>query len=301
MAFKVPRFAYVLSCMPRLNNPHDHAPACFNDLCCPRSINTMVPFVVSDLGLPRSVTPSLLAAFHPGYILTQIPSSFLVKSRGPKFVCSFQLLGSAGMMMLVPAASNLRGTPSHPPVYQFKSANMQRLLTGSSALKVGVMSVLMFVMGMFQGPMSPVGSQLNRNWMPRGGGPGGVERAWAQRFVSLSHNVCPLLAALFTPRIAERYGWRAVCYIFSGVGGAFLVLWRLLASNSPATVATSTPDAIPPNPKRKAKTKSETNATGTDWRILRTKPALALGLFHLASDVGDFTRHQLAPTVFLEK
>ena len=78
--------------------------------CCLHSINTMVPFVVSDLGLPRSVTPSLLAAFHPGYILTQIPSSFLVKSRGPKFVCSFQLLGSAGMMMLVPAASNLRGS-----------------------------------------------------------------------------------------------------------------------------------------------------------------------------------------------
>ena len=155
----------------------------------------------------------------------------------------------------------------------------------------------MFVMGMFQGPMSPVGSQLNRNWMPRGGGPGGVERAWAQRFVSLSHNVCPLLAALFTPRIAERYGWRAVCYIFSGVGGAFLVLWRLLASNSPAMVATSTPDAMPPSPK----TKSDKNTTATDWRILRTKPALALGLFHLASDVGDFTRHQLAPTVFLEK
>lgn len=130
--------------------------------------------------------------------------------------------------------------------------------------------------------------------MPRGGGPGGVERAWAQRFLSLSHNVCPLLAALFTPRIAERFGWRAVCYIFSGVGGAFLVLWRLLASNSPANVATSTPDAIPPN--KRAQTR-----TGTDWRILRTKPALALGLFHLASDIGDFTRHQLAPTVFLEK
>jgi hypothetical protein len=74
-----------------------------------RRINTMVPFVVQDLGLPRSVTPSLLAAFHPGYISTQIPSSFIVKSRGPKFVCSIQLLGSAGMMMLVPAASNLRG------------------------------------------------------------------------------------------------------------------------------------------------------------------------------------------------
>ena len=168
---------------------------------------------------------------------------------------------------------------------------------GSAALKVGVMSALMFVMGMFQGPMSPVGSQLGRNWLPRGGGSGGVERAWAHRFLSLSHNVCPLLAALFTPRIAERYGWRAVCYIFSSAGGAFLLLWRLLASNSPTSAATSTPAAVPLTPE----TKAEKAPTGTDWRILRTKPALALGLFHLASDIGDFTRHQLAPTIFLEK
>ena len=96
-----------------LDYPHDYSLSA-NSRCCLHSINTMVPFVVSDLGLPRSVTPSLLAAFHPGYILTQIPSSFLVKSHGPKFVCSFQLLGSAGMMMLVPVASNLRGT-HHPP------------------------------------------------------------------------------------------------------------------------------------------------------------------------------------------
>ena len=58
-------------------------------------------------------------------------------------------------------------------------------------------------------------SQLNRNWMPRGGGPGGVERAWAQRFVSLSHNVCPLLAALGRSREATQdmcaYGFLERC------------------------------------------------------------------------------------------
>ena len=244
MAFKIPRFA----------------------------INTMVPFVVADLGLPRSVTPSLLAAFHPGYIMTQIPSAFLVASHGPKFVCAIQLAGSAAMMAMVPWAGSLRG---------------------SQLLKVGGMSALMLVMGLFQGPMSPVGSQLCRDWYPQGGGPGGVERAWAQRFVSLSHNVCPLLAALLTPRIASRWGWRAVCYIFAALGGGFLVLWQLLASDKPEALgatAEGTAKAAAQDPKPQKK-----KGPAIDWRILKTRPALALGLFHLASDVGDFTRHQLAP------
>ena len=29
-------------------------------------INTIVPFIVADLGLANTVTPTLLAAFHPG-------------------------------------------------------------------------------------------------------------------------------------------------------------------------------------------------------------------------------------------
>eukprot|EP01043_Picozoa_sp_COSAG02_P046430 COSAG02_NODE_4340_length_5485_cov_2.496101_7_plen_56_part_00 len=29
-------------------------------------INTIVPFIVADLGLADTVTPTLLAAFHPG-------------------------------------------------------------------------------------------------------------------------------------------------------------------------------------------------------------------------------------------
>ena len=107
-----------------------------------------------------------------------------------------------------------------------------------------------------------------------GGGPGGVERAWAQRFVSLSHNVCPLLAALLTPRIASRWGWRAVCYIFAAVGGGFLVLWQLLASDKPEALgatAEGTAKAAAQDPKPQKK-----KGPAIDWRILKTRPALAL-------------------------
>ena len=74
----------------------------------------------------------------------------------------------------------------------------------------------------------------------------------------------------------------------------------MLASNCPRTVKQ------PPQHKLGlAATNGEASQQKTkalfDWRILRTRPALALGLFHLASDIGDFTRHQLAPTMYLEK
>jgi hypothetical protein len=71
------------------------------------AINTMVPFIVSDLGLPRALTPSLLAAFHPGYIATQVPTAYVVKAKGAKFVCSVMLFGSAALLALVPRASSM--------------------------------------------------------------------------------------------------------------------------------------------------------------------------------------------------
>lgn len=132
-----------------------------------------------------------------------------------------------------------------------------------------------------------------------------VERAWAQRFISLSHNICPLLAPLITPVIAQRYGWSAVCYFYAGFGGSFLSLWRLFASNRPKGVGASTSPSTPAKKDDKQASPYASSASSTqplfDWRILRTPPALALGIAHLASDIGDFTRHQLGPTIYMEK
>lgn len=151
------------------------------------------------------------------------------------------------------------------------------------------MSALMLGMGVFQGPMSPVQSQISRDWMPEG-----VERAWAYRMLSLSHSSTPLLAAVMTPRLASRFGWRFVCYLYAVFAGAFTGVWLLLASDSPG--------------KKKTAPAVTDKAPGTkkagplfDWRIMRTKPALALAAFHIAADFGEFTRHQLAPTMYMEK
>lgn len=125
------------------------------------------------------------------------------------------------------------------------------------------MSALMLGMGVFQGPMSPVQSQISRDWMKVG-----VERAWAYRMLSLSHSSTPLLAAIMTPRLASRFGWKFVCYIYAAVAGAFTGVWLLLAGDSPGGKRKKKKKIVdaaqPKNPSRPA----------FDWRIMRTKPGI---------------------------
>jgi MFS family permease len=129
----------------------------------------------------------------------------VVAKKGPKFVAACQLAGSAILLALIPTAGSLGGTRA-----------------------VYAMSALMLGMGIFQGPMSPTQSQISRDWMKEG-----VERAWAYRLLSLSHSSTPLLAAVMTPRLASRFGWRFVCYIYAAFAGGFTGIWLLLASDSP--------------------------------------------------------------------
>lgn len=234
----------------------------------------------------------LLAAFHPGYIMSQVPAAFLVKSRGPKLVNSIQLIGAGVCIALLPAAGRLK----------------------NKTAAVAAMSLLMFSTGLFQGPMAPVKSQLGRDWMKNG-----IERAWAARFNSISHSSCPLLAALITTRISARFSWRAVCYIYAAAIGIFAALWQLLATDKPVFVD-GVPGAWADDPpqvlaqvKQKEAERAATAVAATrlgndistqrsfDWRVLWAKPSLALGIFHICNDILVFTQTMLAPTMYLEK
>lgn len=167
-------------------------------------------------------------------ISSQIPGGVVVSNKGPKFVAACQLAGSAVLLSLIPYAGSLGGTAA-----------------------VYAMSALMLGMGIFQGPMSPVQSQISRDWMKEG-----VERAWAYRLLSLSHSSTPLLAAIMTPRLASRFGWRYVCYIYAAIAGAFTGVWLLLADDSPGGRKKVGDAAV----------RKKTSRPAFDWRIMRTKP-----------------------------
>ena len=63
------------------------------------------------MGLPTALTPTLLAAFHPGYICSQIPGAAMVKRHSAKFLGTCQLAGCAAMLALMPRASGVRSQP----------------------------------------------------------------------------------------------------------------------------------------------------------------------------------------------
>ena len=243
------------------------------------AINTLIPFIVADLGLPAAFTPRLLAPFHYGYILSQIPGGVLAKRWGSVRLGSCQLALCAVILALVPGAGSLRG---------------------SQRLKVLAMTALMTGLGIFQGPMSPVTSQLNRAWMPAG-----VERAIAFRATGLAHSAAPLFGALITTRLGARAGWRSVCMAYAAGTATFTLLWTALARDRPEVAAE--PAA------RKAATRGvgaragirtqprESETRVGYWDILLVKPSLALGVFHMSFNFMDATRFQLSPTIYMER
>lgn len=172
---------------------------------CAACLRGRIPFIVRDMGLPTSLTPTLLAAFHPGYICSQIPGGKVVKAKGPKYLATLQLAGCAVFMALMPLAGNIKG---------------QRA-------SVAVLSILMTCLGVVQGPMSPVISQLQGAWMPTG-----VERAIAFRFTGLAHTAAPLFGALLTTRIGDKFGWVRCLVIVDYLSTVFrLTLVDLDAAN----------------------------------------------------------------------
>eukprot|EP01052_Picozoa_sp_SAG31_P013863 SAG31_NODE_845_length_11547_cov_8.098096_9_plen_451_part_00 len=242
------------------------------------AINTLVPFVVADLGLDSKLTPSLLAAFHPGYIVSQLPGASIARHSGPKFVGTLQLLGCVIFMALMPRAGVLRAA--------------------GSGRAVAVLSSLFFGLGVCQGPMSPVLSQLNQAWMPKG-----VERAIAFRVTGLAHTAAPLFAALLTTRLGSRLGWRAVCYFYAGATACFVAAWVAFTADKPPE-----PIGLPLSTKPLAETegqipkaKTKTERPPWDWRLLTMKPSLALLGFHLSFNFMDATRHQLSPMMYMQK
>lgn len=156
------------------------------------AIPSLVPFMVSDLGLPQSTVPTLLAAFHPGYVAANLPGGPLVQAVGAKRVGLLGLLGTAFCFALFPAAGRSKG----------------RAIT--------LLCQLMLVMGLFQGPLSPVLMQTNQKWIPTKTAADKVERTWSIRIQSLMHSFSPALAVAIAPRLSARYSWSTVCSIFAG-------------------------------------------------------------------------------------
>ena len=68
---------------------------------------TAIPFLARQAGLNAAESSKLLAAFFPGYVLTQIPGGILAQHIGGKAVVFLNLLGNGLFLMAAPLASTL--------------------------------------------------------------------------------------------------------------------------------------------------------------------------------------------------
>ena len=81
----------------------------FNYLCR-LAIPFIVPFICSEYGFTAAERGMLLNSFTPGYVLTQIPASYMIQKIGAKAVLSLNNLGVMTAMILLPVAAKTGAT-----------------------------------------------------------------------------------------------------------------------------------------------------------------------------------------------
>jgi sugar phosphate permease len=127
------------------------------------SLPSVVPAMAAALGYGTTETAAVLAAFFPGYLLSQVPAGPAVQAWGGKLMNTLNIGGSALCMALVPLAAR-RG----------------RLLV----------SAVMLAMGLFQGPSIPILGQVEPEIHRVDPEPGSTSKALIGIFSQTAGSTC---------------------------------------------------------------------------------------------------------------
>ena len=143
----------------------------------------------------------LLAAFFPGYLITQIPGSMLIQRVGPKLVLFWDMALTALLSLAIPYAAR-------------RSAR--------------ALAAVLTLMGLVQGPLYAAIQAMKREWLPRG-----PERALVLRFMSLPYMLSGVLALTVYPMLSVRFGWQAMPIVHGLATGVYSVVWLRLVRDTP--------------------------------------------------------------------
>lgn len=173
------------------------------------SLPFFVTFVVAERSLDARAQSILLNSFTPGYICTQIPAAGVTRRAGAKNV----LLGNNLAMVLLLAA----------------------LPAAMSSSAVWPAAACLAALGVVQGPYQTSTAQMTQSWVPKG-----PERPLALYAIRLGSQLSKLLAAVGTPFLCGRFGWRNTLKIYIGALIGYASLWAVFAASQPA-IATKAP------------------------------------------------------------
>jgi MFS family permease len=169
--------------------------------------NTLANVVV-QMGVTPTEKGALLSKIALGYLLTQVPGGALANWMGTKNVITCTMLLSALCCLILPTA--------------FDSFGMDGL------------GFVLFLMGCVQGPLFPVSSVFLAAWCPKSRPGEPDEKAWATSMLDVGISLGTLFNGPIIISVAESFGWQTA-YHATGVGSAlFVVVWWLLAAESPS-------------------------------------------------------------------
>ena len=221
------------------------------------AIPPLVPFIASSVGYSTMQSASLLGAFFPGYLLTQVPAGWCAQRFGAKLVVTTNIVGTALLFSLIPAMAHRSASPL--PV-------------------AGILTA----MGLCQGGLIPAEAAIKHEWLA-GMHPG--KRAWMQGILGFAHQLCHLLATWATPRLASGSGgWTRVCSVYGATAAAAALLWQSFAASSPSKAAVGRQTAGKGEAVA-AKQKEKPHKVTVEWAVFSTRSVLGIMSCQMAYNV----------------
>lgn len=235
-----------------------------------------VPFMVREFGITDAQRAAVLAAFTPGYVLTQIPAASVIARVGAKPVLVANNLGLPLLLLALPSAA---------------------------AVSANALWFCVTAIGALQGPFIAAQGVMTSAWVPTG-----VERPAAIYIIRLGGNIAKLMASAFTPGLCSMLGWRGARLVYSGFILLYAALFASLARSVPPPVpapALDTPrrrllaPRLAPQSSNGRRLKLVPRKKPFTMRLLYTKPAFALlwaqlaGAEHCNTEFTTSTRFHL--------
>jgi len=126
---------------------------------------------------------------------------------GGKKVMSLAMGGVAGLTLLIPSAAKLGGHTGYPYY----------------------LVIVRVLMGLCEAASFPCITSMLARWAPE------QERATMSTFIMSGSQAGTIVGFLISSYIVDAWGWESVFYIEGGACFVWLVLWILLAADTPAT------------------------------------------------------------------
>jgi len=162
------------------------------------NISAAAPLIVKEFGFTKIQMGIIFSMFTWGYALFQVPGGWVGDKYGPRSVLA--------------------------TIVTYWS-----IMTAATAHCVGMISfgIVRFLFGIGEAGAFPTATRAMQMWYTR------AERGIAQ---GITHSASRLGAAIVPPitvAIMAAWGWRAVFYIFGGVGALWSLLWYVTYRNMP--------------------------------------------------------------------